>query len=245
MAKLPKKKSHRILGIIVAVMVLFGILVTSVHVTDVTVTGNSRYTDEQIIQMILQKEWDWNSLYCYAKDRLKAHRSIPFVEDYKIVFQGLSKIEIIVYEKSIVGYVSYMGSYMYFDKDGIIVESTNEKLEDIPWLTGLSFGHIVLHQQLPVENQKIFDEILNLTQVLSVHRLFVDKIQYDARGEATLHMGELEVVLGDSSNVSGKISELSAMLPQLEGLSGTLHLETYDETNAAMTYTFKKKLQNY
>ena len=37
-------------------------------------------------------------------------------------------MEIIVYEKSMVGYVSYMNSNLYFDKDGIIVESTSEIL---------------------------------------------------------------------------------------------------------------------
>ena len=78
------------------------------------------------------------------------HKTIPFVEDYKIVFRSPVNVEIITYEKSVVGYVSYMNSLMYFDKDGIIVESTNEKLEGIPMITGLRFGHIVLHKPLQV-----------------------------------------------------------------------------------------------
>ena len=54
------------------------------------------------------------------------------MEDYKLVFKGPSRAEIIVYEKSVVGYVSYMSSYMYFDKDGIIVESASKKLLAFP-----------------------------------------------------------------------------------------------------------------
>ena len=50
-------------------------------------------------------------------------RKSLFVEDYKLVIKSLNRAEIIVYEKSVVGYVSHMSSYMYFDKDGIIVES--------------------------------------------------------------------------------------------------------------------------
>uniref|UniRef100_UPI000AF596BE hypothetical protein n=1 Tax=Clostridium sp. NkU-1 TaxID=1095009 RepID=UPI000AF596BE len=84
--------------------------------------------------------------FCLYKDRFKKHEQIPFVEDYKIVFQSPVKVEVIVYEKSVVGYVSYMGSYMYFDKDGIIVESSSGKLDGVPWITGLRFGHIALHQ---------------------------------------------------------------------------------------------------
>ena len=49
-------------------------------------------------------------------------------------------MEIIIYEKSIVGYVSYMSSYMYFDKDGIVVESSSSQLDGVPWVTGLDFG---------------------------------------------------------------------------------------------------------
>jgi hypothetical protein len=43
------------------------------------------------------------------------------VEDYQLVFHGPFKVEVIVHDKSIVGYVSHMSSYMYFDRDGIIV----------------------------------------------------------------------------------------------------------------------------
>ena len=138
-------------------------------------------------------------------------------------------MEIIVYEKSVVGYVSYMGSYMYFDKDGIIVESSSNKLEGIPWVTGLKFGHIALHQPLPVENTRIFDEILNLTQLLSTHEI-----------TASLILGDITVYLGSNDQMSGKISELKDQLPVLTGLSGTLYLDTYDEAETATSYRFVK-----
>lgn len=241
MIKIWKKRSHIGVGIAVLVVLLLLLLLTSVKIKTVTVTGNSRYSNEQMVGMLFGKPWDYNSLYCYIKNRFMNHQQIPFVEDYKLVFQGPTKVEVIVYEKSIVGYVSYMGSYMYFDKDGIIVESANAKLDGIPWITGLKYGHIVLHETLPVEDKKIFEDILNLTQVLSVYHIQVDQIHYNSKKEVTLYMGTIEVVLGNSSDINGKIAELSDMLPQLSGLSGTLYLDTYDEANSNMTYTFKKK----
>lgn len=137
--------------------------------------------------------------------------------------------------------MSYMSSYMYFDKDGIIVESSSQKLHGIPWITGLKFGHIVLYQKLPVESERIFEEILNLTQILSIYDLSVDKIQYNTLGEATLYMGEIEVILGSNEGLNGKIAELGDMLPQLEGKSGILYLDNYDETRTNPMYTFKPK----
>lgn len=167
--------------------------------------------------------------------------AIPFVEDYKLVFQNPFHVQVIIHEKTVVGYVSYMSSFMYFDKDGIVVESTNQKLDGIPCITGLKFGHIVLHQPLPVEEKSVFESILNVTQVLETYNLKVDKIQYNSKGEATLYMKDLEVALGDSKDISGKISELSDMMPELEGKKGILYLDTYDPVNPPSMYTMKRK----
>ncbi len=226
---------------VLAVIIVLAAGICSVNIRQVTVTGNSRYTENEIVDMIFQKNMDWNSAYCYLQDHFGDHQQIPFVEDYKLVFQSPFHVQIIIHEKTVVGYVSYMSSFMYFDKDGIVVESTNQKLDDIPCITGLKFGHIVLHQPLPVEEKGVFESILNLTQVLETYNLKVDKIQYNSKGEATLYMKDLEVALGDSKDISGKISELSDMMPELEGKKGILYLDTYDPVNPPSMYTMKRK----
>lgn len=217
------------------------ILFLSVKITDITVTGNKKYDSDQIIEMLFPDAWSRSSGICYLKDRFEPHQKIPFVEDYKIVFRSMSQIEIIVYEKGMVGCVSYMSSYMYFDKDGIIVESASEKLPGIPQITGLNFGHIVLYEKLPVESAQIFSDILNLTQVLSIYQIESDQIRFASNGNTTLYMGDIDVVLGAGGDLNGKISELSDILPQLEGLKGTLYLDTYDEGNLNAMYAFKPR----
>ena len=234
-----KKKTGRV--VIVIALLLAAILMLSIQITEITVNGNERYTEEQIIELIFPDQQDRNTAYCYFMDRFQEHKQIPFVEDYTIVFNGLNDVEIIVYEKSVVGYVSYMSSYMYFDKDGIIVESANRRVDGIPWVVGLKFGQIALYRPLPVENEQIFGEILNLTQILSIYKLEVDKIQYDAFGEAVLYLDDIEVIIGSNEGLNGKIAELSDMLPELAGRSGTLHLETYDETNPNAMYVFNPR----
>ena len=190
--------------------------------------------------MIFDTKLSRNPVYCYYQYRFRPHKTIPFVEDYKIVFRSPVNVEIITYEKSVVGYVSYMNSLMYFDKDGIIVESTNEKLEGIPMITGLRFGHIVLHKPLPVEDVRIFDEILNLTQVLEMYDIKADRIDYNSQKEATLTVDNLKVELGGNAQINGKISELRDILNTYTELSGTLYLDTYDETNSNPSYRFEQ-----
>lgn len=232
-----RRRTGLLLGALFAlVLVLFFV---AVRISDVTVTGNERYTDEQMEDILFPDRMSRNPVVCYLRNRFQEHEKIPFVEDYKILFQGINKVEIIVYEKSIIGYVSYMSSYLYFDKDGIVVESANEKLSGIPWITGLKFGHIILYQKLPVENESVFQEILNLTQILASYDMKVDKIEYNSFGEATLHVGDIEVILGNNESLNGKIAELGDMMPKLKGRKGTLYLENYDETRTGAMYTFK------
>ena len=241
MKKTQYRRSRRLKITALAVILLAAALLLSVRISEVTVTGNERYTKEELTQILFPDQWSRNSLFCFFRDRLQEHVQIPFVEDYEIVFQGPGKVEVIVYEKSVVGYVSYMSSYMYFDKDGIIVESANEALPGVPLVTGLKFGQIVLYQKLPLEKEETFRQILNLTQILSSFDLKVDRIQYGSYGDITLYLKEIEVLLGSGGNMNDKISELNDMLPHLEGRKGILHLEDYDEMEIRAGYTFEPK----
>lgn len=235
-------KAAVVLGVILGVILLFVILFFAVRIKEITVTGNRQYSQEQIIDLIFDGRWSRNSAYCYYEKQFREHKSIPFIEEYKIEFESPTKVRVVVYEKSVVGYVSYMSSYMYFDKDGIIVESSDEQLEGIPWITGLEFGHIILHQPLPVANQEIFDQILNLTQVLSVNEVKVDKINYNSFQEAELYINEIRVEIGDDENLNGKITELKDILDsgEINDLAGTLYLDSYDENNSNPMYSFIK-----
>lgn len=212
-----------------------------VQIRDVTVTGNNRCSSEEITRILFPTPKERSLVYCYLKDRFGEHEKIPYVEDYDLVFESPTRVEVIVYEKGIVGYVRYMSSYMYFDKDGIIVDSTNERLEGVPEVTGLEFGHIVLYAPLPVEDSRIFSEILGLTQALYDYEIQAEEIHFGSRNQVTLRLGDIDVELGDSENMNGKIAALHDTLPVLEGQAGTLYLDSYDEAGTSGTYTFKKK----
>lgn len=231
-----------VLSAVLGMILLLGVLFLAVRISDIEVTGNKQYTKEQIIDLVFDGKWSRNSAYCYYESQFREHKSIPFIEEYKIEFESPTKVRVVVFEKSVVGYVSYMSSYMYFDKDGIIVESSAKQLPGVPWITGMEFGHIILHKPLPVANQDIFDQILNLTQILSVNEVKVDKINFDNFMEAELYIGNIRVELGNDDNLNGKITELRDILnsSEIDGLSGTLYLDSYDENNSNPMYSFIK-----
>lgn len=234
------KTAAIILGVLLGIVLLIGILFFAVRIKEIDVTGNRQYTEDEIIELLFDEKWSMNSAYCYYENQFREKKTIPFIEDYKIEFQSPTKVRVVVYEKSVVGYVSYMSSYMYFDKDGIIVESSSEQLDGIPWVTGMEFGHIVLHQPLPVEKHAIFEQILNLTQILSINEIRVDKINYNNFMEAELYIDQIVVELGNDDSLNGKITELKDILDsgEIDGLAGTLYLDGFDENNSNPMYSF-------
>ncbi len=236
-----KKRIKRVLLLLAAVLALLAAAGFLIRIREVTVTGNNRCTSEEITEILFPTAKERSLIYCYLNDRFGEHKKIPYVEDYDLEFQSPTSVEVIVYEKSIVGYLRYMSSYMYFDKDGVVVDSTNEKLEGVPEVTGLEFGHIALYAPLPVKDSQVFDEVLSLTQALYDYEIEADEIRFGSRNQITLKIGEIDVELGTIDDIGGKISVLHDTLPVLEGQAGTLYLDSYDEANTSMMYTFKKK----
>ena len=232
---------HKIILVLVCVFLFASIIGVSLTVSEVRVTGNRMYTAEQIEELVFPTRVSRNCLVCFAGRLMGKKRSIPFVEDYKISFTGPTDVEVIVYEKSIVGYVTYMSSRMYFDKDGIIVESAGRRLPGIPEITGLHFGQIVLYRELPVENRKIFSMILNLTQTLSTFEIPADVIRYDRDMNATLTIGGVSVLLGGANDMNGKLSELSTILPRIKDQTGVLDLSDYDPTVPNRMFSFRRR----
>lgn len=205
-------------------------------ITTVYVEGNVHYTNEEIMDIVMEGRYGNNSLFLSLKYRDKGIDDIPFIETMDVSIESKDTVRIIVYEKAIAGYVTYLGRYIYFDKDGIVVETSEQGTPGIPQVTGLQFDHVVLHEQLPVENQDIFKDILNITQQLDKYSLKVDKIYFSPDYQVTLIFGEIKVAMGDSDNIDEKIMSLPNMLPNLEGQSGTLHMREYTEDTTMISF---------
>ncbi len=236
-----RKIRNMMLGGLALIVLLISIILASARIKSFKVIGNTRYTSEEMVQLIFSDAWDTNAFYCFIKDRTKSHKQIPFIQRYDIDFVGPMEVNITVYEKNIVGYVDYMSSHMYFDKDGIVVESTGDSLEGIPKISGLSFGSIVLYKELPVSNMKVFNDILNLTGALSENGIKCDEIVYDNLLNATLIIGDIDVYLGGTENMEMKIFTLKDILPKLDGLKGELNLSDYNDSSDHESYIFKAK----
>lgn len=229
-------KTWAIVGISLLILCVFLLVMEQYVVKNITVEGNVHYTSEEIADMVIKNYLDHNSLYLSLKYRKKGIEGIPFIEKMSVSILTPDTIKITVYEKAVAGYVEYLGKYMYFDKDGIIVETSDKKTEGIPQITGLEFDYIVLHESLPVENTKIFQSILDITQILAKYEISAEKIYFDNNEQMTLYFENIRVRLGDISNIDDKITRLKAILPVLEGQKGILRMENYEDGTKNITF---------
>lgn len=212
-------------------------LLTAYRVQNVYVEGNAHYTQEEIEAFVMNGRLGNNSLYLSLKYKNKDITDIPFVDVMNVDILAPDTIKITVYEKALAGYVAYMDNYVYFDKDGYVVEISNVKTLGIPQITGLSFDRVMLGEPLAAEDTEIFSKILNLTKLLNKYDLLSDKIYFHSNGEITVYFGDVKVNLGaEDKNLEDKLMRLPTFLPNLEGKSGTLQMENYYEDG---DYTFK------
>ena len=148
-------------------------------------------------------------------------------------------VKINVYEKAVAGYISYLGRYMYFDRDGIVVESSFEKSDSVPEVMGLTFDYVIMHEKLPIDNQQVFAEILDITQLLYKYQLNANKIFFDSEYNVYLYFDDIEVSLGTVEYIDEKIIQLQYILPELEGKTGILEMKDYDESTRNITFEEK------
>ncbi|RKI84482.1 cell division protein FtsQ [bacterium 0.1xD8-71] len=227
-------------GILLLSLLLGGYyyIVKNYTITTVYVEGNIHYTNEEIMEMVMGGRYGNNSLFLSMKYSDKGIDNVPFIQTMDVSIEARDTVRITVYEKALAGYVSYLGRYVYFDKDGIVVETSEEKTAGIPQVTGLSFDHVILHEPLPVEKPEVFDEILNISQQLSKYSLSADKIYFDSNYQVTLIFGDAKVAIGDSQDIDEKIMTLQYLIPNLLGKSGTLDMREYSEDTT--TYSFEQ-----
>ncbi len=234
------KKLKWIIPLLILLIILGGAAYLSTfRIKKITFEGNERVSAEEMEAYIFKSKYDKNPFLFYYKTKYEEQPQIPFVDRYDVEINSLDSITITVYEKNMIGCVKYMGSYLYFDKDGIVVESSDKSQKDIPLVTGIRFDYFILDSKLPVEKENIFDEILGITQQLDKYDIKVTKLNISSDMEISLYIDKVIVELGkDDDTMNDKIVDLSDMMSNLKDLSGTLDMKIYNSSQTG--YTFKK-----
>lgn len=233
---------YRILALVSICLVLVALLAGGIYIKEkytvktVYVEGSIHHSIDEIKEMVMQGFLGDNSLYLAFKYKDKGIEGVPFVQKMDVKIVSPDTIRIMVYEKTLAGYIKYLERYMYFDRDGIIVEASSERTAGVPQVTGIAFNHVVMHEKLEVDRPEIFEDILDITQLLNKYDIHADRIAFDKSLHKTLYFGNARVSLGSNDNIGEKIMKLSSVLPELEGRSGVLRMDNYSQEVRNITF---------
>ncbi len=235
-----RRKQSRIKTVVLSAAVIAAVLAVMVilfRIRTVEITGNEHYSTDYIQELMMPDFLSQNSLYLTWKYRSGAvEEEIPFLSAVEVKMVSPFHVKIQVYEKKLIGSFHYQDQNIYFDQKGVILEQTQEVYPDIPLITGVELGEVAIYQKIPVDDTALYQTILSLCQILSQQNLIPDEISFDENQNIVLTVQGVEAELGKAEYLEEKVSNLLAILPNLNGKSGILYMAAFTGKNESITF---------
>lgn len=224
-------KRLMIIGIISGFILIIGIIMSFTMIQTTIIDEGSNYTKREIENMVMDGLLEHNSLYLFFKYRYAEQEKIPFIEYIDVSWVDAKTVKIKVYDKSIIGCTNYMNEYLYFDKDGLVIETSPKRQKSIPYITGLNFSEVSLNNKIKVSNEEVFNTILSVTQQVTKYKLDISEINFDKNYNMTMYSGDITILFGKKETYDEQLAKLQSMLEEAKkkNLKGILHMENYVE----------------
>lgn len=232
------KKIWKTAGIALSVLAVSGIIFFFVYfkVENVEIMGSSHYTEEEIKEMILRGPMASNSVLAPMIYSTDDAGDIPFVEGFSVSQLNRNTIVISVKEKQPVGCIPYLDSYIYFDRNGIFIESSKEREESVPYFDGIQVDYVIKDEKLPIKGTTVLNTAVALSTIFQKNEMIPDHIEFDNSYQISLVYGDITVQLGKDEYLEDKMARVIAIMPKLSGRKGILHLETVNDNSKTITF---------
>ena len=233
-----RRKLYRIIIEAGAAVLLIFVLVffLGFRVTSVQVEGNSFYTDDEIKNMVTNVPLAKNSILAGFINTEKSTKDAAMIDSIKISRINRNTLLLQVEEKQIIGYIEYQGQCLNFDRQGIIQIITDEPMENVPKIEGIDVKEAVQGERLSGISRTKLNTILSVGKMLKKMENKPDRLEFNDLNQLVMYYGDIEVRLGDDENMDEKINRLVGILPELEGMSGILHLENTTEDSESVVF---------
>lgn len=238
-----KRKLYRIFmeGIVCAVLIFILVFFVGFRVKKVEVKGNEFYSDTEIKKMVLDVPIAKNTILAMMIKTEEKTKDAQLIEKVILKRKNMNTLVVQVKEKKMIGYFEYQGKYANFDRQGIVQTFTEKPIENVPYIEGLDIKEVKQGEKLKGINTKKLNSILSVGKMLEKTDQKPDKLVFNDMKQLVLYYGEIEVRLGNDENMDEKMNRLVGILPQLEGMTGILHLENITEDTQAVVFDDTKQ----
>lgn len=232
-----KKKIKYVLFL--AVLIMLGaaavIFVKKFKLENIQIYGSERYSADVLKAKFVTEKTDDYAILLYWRLKSGEAVKIPFIEKYDAELTDRNTVTIRVYDKAVIGCVKQMEKYMHFDREGYVVECTDERPYDIPEVKGLNFSNIVMNEKLDTKGSKSIDTVLEIVMLLHKNGLFPEDISFSDRYEVTLHMNGDDFLLGQQDNYDRQINSINSVLQAGQQGNYVYDFRRFDAENGRVT----------
>lgn len=225
--KKPRKTDKRlILKIAAAVLVIIVILLSPLFaIKNVVATEMIAYSKDEICEIGDIKTGDNLFLTLITCGR-KLEKN-PYFKGVDVGIGFPSTLTIEIDERIVRGYVSYMGSYLYIDENGLVMDSKTNFKEALPVFTGLEFDKFKVGEVLEVKDEDALETVVKMAHLLTLYDALdeVDSVNVSDKDNIVITAGGVTVKLGDMSELDQKIRTMREILKEIgEDERGTLDI---------------------
>lgn len=197
---------------------LAGIMFSPVFkITSINMTELSKYTKDEFLNKLGIKEGDNIFIFNRALAK-KIVNADPYIEDINFKIKLPQSLTIDVKERKVRGYVPFMGSYLYIDEYGRVLDIQTYFKENLPVVEGLVFDKFRLGELLQVENKKSFDVVVEISQIMTKYELLnmVLKLNVNDPEKIHIYVDNVDIFLGNLDDCDEKIRTMAAIIEKLD-----------------------------
>lgn len=233
------RSAIKILIVVLIVIICFNIII-NIKIKNIDIVGNDNVSDTEIVTSLFDSDLDRISLVFFIKSKFGKKKDILLVDTYDIKWFTPFSIVVTVKENPPIAFIKRDIKNVYFDKNGVINEMTEERKPGMVEIMGVSFRNYEKGSKIEISNAKTLKAILNITSFLKEQNLSAELLEINKEEEFYIYMGDIIVYMGNTDNMETKLLRLNDIYPNISHLKGTLDLSNARENMLDEQYIFKK-----
>ena len=134
-----------------------------------------------------------------------------------------------------------MGSYLYIDEEGRVLEVAGSCRDALPLVKGLKFDSFTEGEILPVQNTDALAVILEISQLMEKYELLDEVVEIDVSKPKDIYayVNQVQIHLGNMTNGDMKIQYMQQIVKTIPKEDrGILDLSGLDNPKANVTFRY-------
>lgn len=132
-------------------------------------------------------------------------------------------------------YIFYANTFLSLDKDGVVCSNSSSRPPAIPEISGITFDSLSYGKKADAVERTGLEYLIRVACGLQKHGIDAERIAYDNR-KATIYIGQLQIELGKDDKTEEKLTDLSDLIENIRGSSGTLYMQNGNANNYGYTF---------